>query len=198
MPIAPDVAPCRGLPNEFNHTGRSVRSSGDLSLSRWPFNQPAVPTGCTDRDAAVWHAIRAGGDGELPRQTLEAWCAEQRASRHRDRFAPDPHCAPEEISESLIAGAYELSHEARGRLLAESAPLFDRVEQMRPAVWREWLRERLGVVAHTAPADASAIAAWAVGELERIRPLCSRGEYDDGLVRLFHAARHAELLEVSR
>jgi len=182
----------------INTTARGGEREMASAATHWPWNQRAVPPGCAEYDAAVWHAIRAGGDGDLPRQTLDEWCAEQCARLHRGAFAPEPQTAPGTTPESLIGGVYDLSPEARGRLLAEFAPLFGRVERMRPAVWHDWLRERLEVVLHAAPVDASETAAWAADELERVRPLSAQDEHDDALVRIFHAARHIELAEVSR
>lgn len=56
--------------------------------SQWPWN--SSPADVSDYDAATWWAIKSIGDGSLPRQTLDEWVAEQRASRHRDRLAPLP------------------------------------------------------------------------------------------------------------
>lgn len=56
----------------------------------WPWSSPHVPDSIDDYDSAVWFAVRGQADGELPRQDLETWVREQRASRSRDRLGPRP------------------------------------------------------------------------------------------------------------
>jgi hypothetical protein len=62
--------------------------SATIDRQAWPWH--SAPADCEDFDAATWHASRAIGDGELPRQSLEEWVAEQRARRSRDVLEPEP------------------------------------------------------------------------------------------------------------
>lgn len=172
-----------------------------VDRTTWPWCH--APRDCQCWDTAVWFAVRHDTDGELPRQSLGEWVAEQGDRRHRAVLNPTPtstlnhdDVSVGEFGDDLLVGAHELSPEARGRLLAEFAPLFERVEQMRPAVWREWLLERLSIVAGADPWDAAEEAARAVDALGRIERL-SKGTYDDALVRIYLAGRAAETWGVS-
>jgi hypothetical protein len=53
-------------------------------------NAPGVPADCFDYDSALWFAIREQTDGELPRQSLRRWGAEQAVRRSRDVLGPLP------------------------------------------------------------------------------------------------------------
>lgn len=62
--------------------------TASIDRQAWPWH--SVPADCTDYDAAAWYAVRARGDGELPRQDLGRWVLEQRARRSRDVLGPAP------------------------------------------------------------------------------------------------------------